>query len=253
MIGLMCDKFRMSVDLPAGENGLKRVIPLAYCLTGTVCLPGGMYEDYFIWIEGEKIKRIGPVDQLPASFYGEVYSYPKTYSIVPGFIDMHIHGTSGADVMDGTEEAFLTIARNIVKEGTTAFLATTVTQSVNAIEFVLKNAGMYIQSPTNTPGQAEMIGIHLEGPFIHPKRKGAQPEEYILEPNIKLFKMWQQLSGKNIRLVTVAPELKNGYEFIKYVTDHGVIASIGHSDANYPDVKAAVEAEQAMSPIYLTV
>ncbi|OUM93251.1 N-acetylglucosamine-6-phosphate deacetylase, partial [Caldibacillus debilis] len=126
-------------------------------------------------------------------------------------------------------------------EGTTAFLATTITQSPQAIEKALANAASYIKEQ-NAPGKAEVVGIHLEGPFINAKRKGAQPEEYILEPDVETFQKWQNLAEGHIRLVTMAPECPNGLELVHYLSKNRCIASIGHSDADYADVKAAVEA-----------
>lgn len=213
-----------------------------YILTGTVCVGNELLEDHYVYIEGEKIKEVGPVSQLPASFSGQVFNYPKTCAIVPGFIDVHIHGAGGADAMDATPDALSTIAQQVVKEGTTSFLATTMTQSKQAIEAAIKNAGDYIHSENNQPGQAEVIGIHLEGPFIHPKRKGAQPEEYILLPNVQQFDEWQELAQHSIRLVTLAPERENGLELVKHLVEQGVIASIGHTDSNYHEVKEAVAA-----------
>lgn len=215
---------------------------MQYILTGTVCIGEELREDHYVLIEGEKIKEVGPVSNMPTSFSGEVLSYPKTMTIVPGFIDVHIHGAGGADAMDATPDALNKIAQHLVKEGTTAFLATTMTQSKQAIEASLKNAGEFIHSTENRIGQAEIIGIHLEGPFIHPKRKGAQPEEFILLPSPSQFDEWQELAQNMIRIVTLAPDQENGIALVKHLAEHGVIASIGHSDANFQDVVAAVEA-----------
>lgn len=215
---------------------------MQYILTGTVCIGEELREDHYVLIEGEKIKEVGPVSNMPTSFSGEVLSYPKTMTIVPGFIDEHIHGAGGADAMDATPDALNKIAQHLVKEGTTAFLATTMTQSKQAIEAALKNAGEFIHSTENRTGQAEIIGIHLEGPFIHPKRKGAQPEEFILLPSPSQFDEWQELAQNTIRIVTLAPDQENGIALVKHLAEHGVIASIGHSDANFQDVVAAVEA-----------
>lgn len=215
---------------------------MQYILTGTVCIGEELREDHYVLIEDEKIKEVGPVSNMPTSFSGEVLSYPKTMTIVPGFIDVHIHGAGGADAMDATPDALNKIAQHLVKEGTTAFLATTMTQSKQAIEAALKNAGEFIHSTENRTGQAEIVGIHLEGPFIHPKRKGAQPEEFILLPSPSQFDEWQELAQDTIRIVTLAPDQENGIALVKHLAEHGVIASIGHSDANFQDVVAAVEA-----------
>ncbi|WP_374049858.1 N-acetylglucosamine-6-phosphate deacetylase [Neobacillus sp. PS3-34] len=167
--------------------------------------------------------------------------FPKEYTVVPGFIDVHIHGAAGADTMDATLEALGTIASALPNEGTTSFLATTITQEKSKIERALANAAQFCQAE-NHPGRAEVLGIHLEGPFINEKRAGAQPKEHILKPDIDLFKRWQSLANNQIKLVTVAPEMENGTEFISYLKNNGVIASVGHTDAVYEEVEEAVKA-----------
>lgn len=156
--------------------------------------------------------------------------------LFPGFIDLHIHGSAGVDTMDATEDALHTMAKSLVKEGVTSFLATTMTQKIEAIESALQTIAHF----ENTEDEAEVLGVHVEGPFISIHRVGAQPEEYIIPPSIELFRKWQQLSGNKIKEITVAPEVENGFEFVKSVSKEGVIVSIGHSDATYDEVEQAV-------------
>lgn len=155
---------------------------------------------------------------------------------VPGFIDGHIHGANGADVMDATEEAIETMASFLPREGTTSFLATTITQAQGNIEKALDNLAAY----QNKPGQAEMIGVHLEGPFVEKQRAGAQPQQYIIEPDLDLFKKWQSLSGNQIKTITMAPEHDPDGDFIKELAAFGVNVSAGHTDANFAGMKNAV-------------
>ena len=143
--------------------------------------------------------------------------------------------------MDGSIEALDTIASILPAEGTTSFLATTITQKSEIIFTALRSAGNYI-AHHNQPGKAEVLGVHLEGPFINEARKGAQPSNHIITPDIRMFAEMQQASGENIRLVTLAPEIENGNEFISYLAENGVIASIGHSDALYSQMAEAVNA-----------
>ncbi|MTT33290.1 N-acetylglucosamine-6-phosphate deacetylase [Terrilactibacillus sp. BCM23-1] len=170
----------------------------------------------------------------------EVYHFPETYKCLPGMIDSHIHGVAGADTMDATPEAFSIMSHSLPKEGTTSFLATTITQSEEAIEKALSAAYLYMQNQPS--GRAEVLGIHLEGPFINPKRAGAQPVDYIRNAEIELFEKWQELAGGNIRVVTLAPEIGDNLNFIKYLTKHSVVSSIGHSDGSYVDITRAVQA-----------
>lgn len=171
----------------------------------------------------------------------EVIELPETYHIVPGMIDVHIHGAAGADTMDATFNALQTIASVLPEEGTTSFLATTMTQEQNKIEKALENAGLFIEAG-QVEGTAETLGIHLEGPFISEKRAGAQPVGAIIKPDLELFKQWQELASGHIKLVTIAPEIEGSLEVISYLQEQNIIASIGHSDATYEEVVTGMKA-----------
>ncbi|RYI27994.1 N-acetylglucosamine-6-phosphate deacetylase [Bacillus infantis] len=198
----------------------------------------GIIDKGYILVEDGRIKSFGPADELGGQSADKTIALDAGATLAPGFIDLHIHGAGGADTMDSTPEALQTIARTLPAEGTTSFLATTITQERSLIEKALANAAAY--KPEGT--EAEMLGIHLEGPFINEKRKGAQPLEHILKSDVELFKAWQEKSGQLIRLVTLAPELEGGKELVRHLAETGVIASIGHSDADYEEVREAVEA-----------
>lgn len=201
----------------------------------------GKIEQGYVLTEGEKVIEVGPMSSSPASIEAEVVELDSSFSIIPGFIDVHIHGAAGADVMDATSDALHTMAEVLPKEGTTSFLATTMTAPIDHIERAVENVAQYIHRD-NLPGKAEVLGIHLEGPFISPKRAGAQHPNNIIEPNIALFQKWQNIASGHIRLVTLAPEENNGLALTAYLKKTGVIASIGHSDAVYEQVKAAIDA-----------
>jgi N-acetylglucosamine-6-phosphate deacetylase len=209
-------------------------------INASILTEEGMMEKGYVYIKNGKIVETGPVSSLPQS-QAEVIELPEDSTVVPGFIDVHIHGAGGADTMDATTEALTTMASILPEEGTTSFLATTITQNQNAIIKALENAADYI-SHHNTPGKAEVLGLHLEGPFINESRKGAQPAEHIITPDIELFAKMQEVSGNNIRLVTLAPEKENGNELIAYLAENGVVASVGHSDATYGQMAEAVKA-----------
>jgi len=179
-----------------------------------------------IMCEGEAVD-LGDIPAIDAS----------GLSVIPGFIDGHIHGAKGADVMDATEEALDTMAKVLPKEGTTSFLATTITQSKKNISKALRNIANY----ENKSGQAEIIGVHLEGPFINKEKKGAQPEDFILEPTIDQFKEWQRLAGNKIKTITMAPELNPDGEVIRYLFKHGINVSAGHTSATFSDMQRSVE------------
>lgn len=206
---------------------------------GSILLETGIIPNGFVLVEGGKIKAAGPMNELPSvEKETHIVDLQGKHTVVPGFIDIHIHGAAGADTMDATPQALQTMATALPREGTTSFLATTITQEAASIERALQNAATF----GSKPGQAELLGVHLEGPFINTVRAGAQPKDSILQPDIELFKKWQAAANDQIKLVTMAPELENGLEFVRYLASTGVIASVGHSDALFTDVEAAVEA-----------
>jgi N-acetylglucosamine-6-phosphate deacetylase len=188
-------------------------------------------------IDKDKIVSIGASESAATN---QTLRFPETYKCLPGMIDMHIHGANGADTMDATPKALSTIASALAKEGTTSFLATTITQSVPAIEKAIVNVGETIGHQKS--GEAEIIGIHLEGPFINKEKTGAQPEEFILDPDCELFDHWQNLSQNHIKEVTLAPEVKGGFDFIRHLKAQSVVASIGHTNGIDEDVIRAIDA-----------
>ena len=189
-----------------------------------------------VFLEEGKITAIGEnlTHQADIHFDGT----GKDWLLLPGFIDLHIHGSNGFDVMDATPEALSGLARALPKEGTTSFLAATITQTERAISNALQNVRVFESGDE----EAELLGIHLEGPFISPQQAGAQPVEHIIDPSFAIFRKWQEASGNRIKLVTLAPERNGGTELIKELVRTGVIASIGHSDATYEEVQEATEA-----------
>lgn len=160
--------------------------------------------------------------------------------VVPGFIDQHIHGAGGSDAMDGTEEALQIISETVAKEGTTGFLATTMTQSPENIEKALK-AVKEIREKGEYKG-AEVLGVHLEGPFICPKHVGAQPLEYVAAPSVEVYERYDAISGGNIKIVSLAPEQEGGLALVERLAKDGRVASIGHTASKYEDVEKAVRA-----------
>ncbi|WP_243292055.1 N-acetylglucosamine-6-phosphate deacetylase [Bacillus sp. FJAT-47783] len=214
----------------------KRIITHATIYTESATIKNG-----YIKIKNGKIEEINSMENLSISEGYEKIAIPSSYKVIPGRIDLHIHGAGGADTMDATNEALSTIANALPKEGTTSFLATTITQSKEAIERALQNVASYKKSP-QTEGEAEIVGIHLEGPFLNYKKAGAQPFQYMLHPSIDIFNLWQNLADGLIKVVTVAPEMPGGYEFIRHLHQNGVIASIGHSDATNDEMIQAIEA-----------
>ncbi len=147
-----------------------------------------------------------------------------------GFIDLHIHGSNGFDVMDGTQEALEEISKSILQTGTTSFLATTMTMSEEKIHSAL--LGVQNFKPKNG---ANILGVHLEGPFINGAKKGAQNDKYIQKPNKELIEPFMDI----VKMITLAPEVEGAREFIEFLSKHypKILLSIGHSDASYEQSK----------------
>ena len=183
--------------------------------------------------------KIAAMDATSAFSDAETMRYPESYHLLPGFIDMHTHGVQGFDVMDATPEALLGISQALACEGTTAFLATTMTAAIPQIEAALKAVCDFMQAPPKQSGAA-IIGVHLEGPFLAAAKTGAQSSEHILAFDTELIKEWQALSQHAIKLVTLAPEQKNSADFITYLKSQNIIASMGHTNATYAEAVAAI-------------
>lgn len=151
-------------------------------------------------------------------------------AVIPGLIDLHVHGAGGADVMDGTPDAVATVGRTLARVGTTAYLGTTFLRPRQ------HNRHMpLLAEATAGPraGGARLLGIHLEGPFIHPKRRGGIPGDALLDPSPGAMDDVLALAAGALRLMTIAPELDGALPLIGRLVDSGVVASFGHSDADY--------------------
>lgn len=160
-------------------------------------------------------------------------------TLVPAFFDVHCHGSVGHDVMEGTPEAFAAVGGFLAKHGVGAYLPTTMTMPIDAI---LKSLDGMAKLIGGDDFGARALGIHMEGPFLSPHKKGAHPERLLQTPSVELFdRMWQASQGK-IRLMTIAPELPNALEVIAQATSLGVRVSLGHSNATAEQAKAGVRA-----------
>ncbi|MFZ3216232.1 MAG: N-acetylglucosamine-6-phosphate deacetylase [Candidatus Acidiferrales bacterium] len=160
-------------------------------------------------------------------------------TLVPAFFDVHIHGSAGHDVMEGSAEAFGTIGRFLAGHGVGAYLPTTVTMPVDATLKSLEGMAKFIGTRTGGP---RLMGIHIEGPFLSPHKKGAHPASLLQTPSVELFdRMWEASAG-TIKLMTIAPELENALEVIARAVSLGVRVSLGHSNADAAAAKAGVKA-----------
>ena len=185
----------------------------------------------YVTINDDKITEI-----QEGKYLGNDEAYDaKNNILMPGFIDIHIHGCKGIDFMDAKEEDYTTIANALYTEGVTTFLATTLTSDKDSLARVCKTVANVKDS---VPA---LGGIHFEGPYISAKYKGAQNEAFIRDPNFYEFKELYDISNSNVRYISMAPEKDGALEFIQNATALGVTVSAGHTDATFKEVKAAIK------------
>jgi N-acetylglucosamine-6-phosphate deacetylase len=196
--------------------------------------------DAGILIRDDVIEAIGPREgmSLPA---GTVEITATEQTAIPGFVDVHIHGAGGHDVMEGTDKALAAVARTIALHGTTSFLATTVTASPDDIVRSVEGIARFIteQHNTNEP-RAEVLGVHYEGPFISSARRGVHPKEWIQLPSAELLERFLRAASGNARILTIAPELLGASPCIDAAHKAGLVVAMGHTDATYEQARAAV-------------
>lgn len=204
---------------------------------GRIVLPDHIVEKGVLVMEGETIIYVGEGNGYDASIANEVVDYSDCY-ICPGFIDIHVHGNAGHDVMDGTEEAIEEISRSLLRFGVTGFLPTTMTAPMGDIQRVLANIH---QAKSRQCKGAQILGVHLEGPWISEVFKGAQNASYISQPTSDEVSQVLDWLGDLSCIVTIAPEIPGAIDAIKTLTSHGIICSIGHTNATYEEVSTAVK------------
>ncbi|HVA71541.1 MAG TPA: N-acetylglucosamine-6-phosphate deacetylase [Candidatus Limnocylindrales bacterium] len=210
---------------------------------GRAFTPQEEIADAAIVIEDGKIARIGRRDeiQVPADAK-EILARDMT--VIPGFVDIHVHGAGGHDVMSSTEEALSTVAKAVARHGTTSLVATTVTAPPDETRRCLEDIARYIASPANiatpTVPTAEIAGIHLEGPFISATRRGVHPAGAIAKPSIALLDRYLEAAGGTARILTLAPEIPGALELVEHAYARGVVVALGHTDATYEQAHTAI-------------
>ena len=192
--------------------------------------------------ENGKITDILPYGSKPVDVdYGDK-------RIVPGYLDIHCHGAFEFDTNDANEEGLRNWTKNIVSEGVTGFLATTITQSEEVLTKAVANVAKVMEDGYEG---AEILGIHFEGPYLDMVYKGAQPEQYIVKPTVEQFERYQAAAKGHIVYLTMATETDEDFALTRYLTEHGVVVSIGHSAATYEQaVMAYAHGARSMTHVY---
>ena len=168
----------------------------------------------------------------------EIWDFPGA-TLASAFLDVHIHGAAGHDVMDASPKFPAAMGRFLASRGTGAYLATTVTAPLDrTLKAVSALAKVIAEGPV--AGQARPIGIHLEGPFLSHAKRGVQPEEHLLEPDIAIFDRLCEAAEGQVRLITLAPELPGAAELTAHARRRGVRVSLGHSNATAAETRAAI-------------
>ncbi|MBE6602503.1 MAG: N-acetylglucosamine-6-phosphate deacetylase [Ruminococcaceae bacterium] len=207
---------------------------MTYIVNGKIVLPDSVVCDKILAFDGESGKICGLVDKLPAN--AETIDAAGNY-VAPGLVDIHIHGYLGEDTCDAKPEGIKKMAYGVVQNGVTAFLPTTMTVSKDQIVDAL-NAVRSVKEESKTWGGAEIIGVHAEGPFINPSKKGAQAEENILKPDADFIIE----NADIITSVTLAPEMDEGHQCIKKLAkESNVLVSMGHTDAKFEEAMSAAK------------
>lgn len=201
---------------------------------GQVITPAQTLAGGAVVVEGERITRVEggmPADAGDATIIDAAGMY-----VIPGFIDIHVHGGAGCDVMDATPEALDTMSAFFARHGVTSFLATTMTGSREATLAAVENVARW--QPRPDVG-ARLLGVHLEGPYINARFPGAQMSSHIRPAERAEYE--QFFAHGNVRLITLAPEIAANQELIGFARGQGAAVAFGHTAATYDDVLRAVE------------
>jgi N-acetylglucosamine-6-phosphate deacetylase len=200
---------------------------------GVVYTPETVYRAGVLLLEGREIRAVGPAGSFDAPAGAETID-AQGGAVIPGLIDVHLHGFGGQYV-GGTGLA--EVVRGLPRHGTTAFLPTTITAPLDELCSALSAMAAVLEHP---PVGAQALGIHMEGPWISPQRSGGMRPELcqpLLRPDVERC---LKAAGGHVRMITLAPELDEAMQVIPWLVDQGIIASIGHSDADYATATRAV-------------
>ncbi|HEV3481589.1 MAG TPA: N-acetylglucosamine-6-phosphate deacetylase [Candidatus Acidoferrales bacterium] len=223
-------------------------MPATVIHASRILTPEEEINDGVIVVEDSRIAALGHRDEVrvpPAA----IDYVAAGMTVVPGFVDVHIHGAGGHDVMEANARALDRITSTLARHGTTSIVATTVTAPIEDTCHALEGIARYIRSRENAEEPpkagrpaAEILGIHLEGPFISATRRGVHPVESIVRPSVEIFDELLKAGDGFVRIVTIAPELPGAMDLIGAAVAAKVTVALGHTDANYEQARAAIHA-----------
>jgi N-acetylglucosamine-6-phosphate deacetylase len=204
---------------------------------GAVLTPLKKFAPGRLIIDGTSIVDVGTAEtiQIPS---GAERIDASQMLVTPGFIEPHIHGGGGVDVMDGTYESLNAVSRILPRHGTTSFLATTVSSPSDVLTAAIENIGTHMARSFDG---AQPLGIHLEGPFINRAKRGTHKAANVCVPDLALFQKWIRAGNKSVRLVTLAPELPGTHELLRMAKASRISIAMGHSNATFQEAHSAVE------------
>jgi N-acetylglucosamine-6-phosphate deacetylase len=202
---------------------------------GTVLSPFEEFKPGRVILRGQTIEAVGKTSDV-AIPQQATRIQAAAFTLTPGFIDPHVHGSAGADVMDATSASMNTISANLSRHGTTSFLATTVSLPPTELTTAITRLGKIIG---NTYAGAIPLGLHLEGPFINAARRGTHEATHVHKPDLHLLDEWVNASSGSLRLITVAPELEGALDVVRSAHREHIRVAMGHSDAGFEEAAAA--------------
>ena len=211
-------------------------MPSLLLRNASLVLPGEVIDQGWLLVEDGRITGVAAATGQPEPVLGPetaVHDLAGRH-VVPGFVDMHVHGGGGATFTTGDPEQALTTARFHLGHGTTTIVASTVTGELTDIEHHVGELSGLVQDGV-------LAGIHLEGPFISKARCGAHDPALLRAPEPAALRRLLRAGAGTVRMITVAPELEHGMDAVRLLTEEGVIAAVGHTDATYAQTRAAIE------------
>jgi len=220
-------------------------MPTVAVYASRVLTPQEELNDAVILVEGSRIVALGHRDQVTVP-EGAIDYVAAGMTVVPGFVDVHIHGAGGHDVMEGNARALDRITSTVARHGTTSIVATTVTAPIDDTCKSLEGIARYIRkhegAGENGRFGADVLGIHLEGPFISKAQRGVHPVDAIAKPSVETFTKFAEAADGLVRMITIAPEVAGALELVAHAAAAGVVVGMGHTDATYEQAEKGIRA-----------